>query len=188
MINLRWVAITLGSLLWLGLLGCSAVTTLPHHLDLARGYAFDLPLGWTEITVREAAPGVVEVWRDPIDRTANLSLIINPVPETTANITELGTATEVGYRFFQERQAQLQASQPDTLLEFLGAAAQQPGLVTYYTLEYALIQPDAPTRHNLARAVIRHHQLFTFNLSLPERRWQQMPEQWRAIVGSFQVF
>ncbi|MGB0560445.1 MAG: photosystem II reaction center PsbP [Spirulinaceae cyanobacterium] len=61
-------------------------------------------------------------------------------------------------------------------------------MATYYTLEYSLRRPDAPTRHNLARAVIRKQQLFTFSLSLPERRWQQMPEQWRAIVASFEVF
>ncbi|MGB0560444.1 MAG: photosystem II reaction center PsbP [Spirulinaceae cyanobacterium] len=108
-------------LVWLGLVSCTAAT-LPHHLDLAGGYEFDTPLGWAEVTVQEASPGVVEVWRDGSDLTANLSLIINPVPEDAIqNITELGTATEVGYRFFQERQAQLQASQPEVVLEFLGA-------------------------------------------------------------------
>lgn len=182
----RRVLMNIGLLCVLGLVGCSG--QLSHYVDAIAGYGFDYPVGWQAIEVREATPGVVGVWRDPIAPTANISVIINPVPETTAHITDLGTPTEVGYCFFKEQTARLQAAQSGLLLEFLGADAYDRGIETYYTLEYGVTYPDGQERHNLASAVVHRGQLFTLNVGLPEQFWQRSIPQWHAIATSFEVF
>ncbi|NEO86355.1 MAG: photosystem II oxygen evolving complex protein PsbP [Spirulina sp. SIO3F2] len=172
--------------LGLGLVGCQVA--IPHYIDPIGGYGFDYPAGWEAVEVRDASPGVIVVWRDRLDPTANLSLIANPTPDDVLAITTLGTPTDVGYRFFKEQTARLKAAQSGLQLKFLGAEALQKGITPYYQLEYAVTWPDGRQRHNLASAVVQNQQLFTFNLVLPERRWQQQPQQWRAIVTSFEVF
>lgn len=187
---LRHVLTPLCVILCLGLAGCSS-TPLPHHVNFSTGYGFDYPVGWQAIDVQAATPGVMGVWRDPIEQTANISVIVNPVSGTTEHLTELGTPTEVGYRFFKEQSAKLKAAQNGLQLEFLGAAADKRvsamGTETYYTLEYRVTLPAGQVRHNLARAVLHNGQLFTFNLGLPEPFWQRSIPQWRAIAASFEV-
>jgi photosystem II oxygen-evolving enhancer protein 2 len=145
-------------------------------------YQFLYPRGWVEVEVQNASPGVKLVLRDTVERTENVSLIVSDVP-AGQTLKELGTPTEVGYRFFKQAQDNPLKRQ----VEFINADSAENEGETYYRLEYAVTFPDGQNRHNLANVVIHNQKLYTFNLSTPERRWQQLSDRFQAVVNSFRV-
>ncbi|MEO1591757.1 MAG: photosystem II reaction center PsbP, partial [Cyanobacteria bacterium J06632_22] len=58
---------------------------------------------------------------------------------------------------------------------------------TYYILEYVANLPSG-MRHNLASAIVRRGQLFTFNASVPEGRWDDLEILLKQTVASFSVY
>ncbi|MEM9544114.1 MAG: photosystem II reaction center PsbP, partial [Cyanobacteria bacterium P01_E01_bin.42] len=143
-----WFAIALlaiGSILSSCTLGTS---NLQSYIDLQDGYQFCYPNGWVQVEVQNPSQGVDVVYRDIIERTENLSVIINDIP-SDRQLQDLGTATEVGYRFFQQRNA----IDPDVKVELMGAETVSKLGQTYYLLEFAVTLPDSQHRHDLASVI-----------------------------------
>ncbi|MDB9313069.1 photosystem II reaction center PsbP [Spirulina sp. CS-785/01] len=165
------------------LTACSAASNLQSFTDSRDGYRFLYPNGWVEVDVKNATEGVDVVFRDLVERTENLSVIISEIPEDKS-LSELGTPSEVGYRFLKSRQN----DDSDREAEFLSADSREGENHEYYILEYAVTLPNQQQRHNIASVAVSRGKLFTFNLSTSEQRWQQVREKFNIIVRSFSVY
>ncbi len=164
------------------LASCSNGTTgLQSYTNTNQGYQFLYPSGWVSVNVKNSSPGVDVVLHDLIEQTENVSVIISPVPENKT-LKDLGTPTEVGYRFLKEKQA----INPN--IELLSASAHQDNNEKdYYLLEYQVKGANTGDRHNLASVVINNDKLYTFNVSTSERRWQKAEDLLTTVVNSFRV-
>lgn len=158
-----------------------ATLSLKSYVNTYQGYEFLYPNGWIEAKV-ENGPDVV--FHDLIEEMENISVVINPVPDNKS-LQELGTPTEVGYRLSKNAIAP-----PDSgrQAELVSAESREVGSELYYLLEYAITLPNQQLRHNLASAVVRRGQLFTFNLSTNEKRWQKSQDLFRKVVTTFSVY
>ena len=175
---------TVLALFSLVLAGCfPGVGNLQSYVDVEDGYEFLYPQGWIEVIVEDASPGVDVVFRDLIEQTENLSLIISDVPPGQT-LSELGDPSAVGYRFFQQVKNDPQQKKE---LEFLRAESLKKDNDTYYILEYQTKLADQQERHNLASVTIKGGRLFTFNLSTPQSRWQKVQQLSDIVVKSFSV-
>ena len=161
----------------------TGVSGLQSYVDTSKGYEFLYPNGWIPVNIGKSDNGVDIVFRDLVERTENLSVIINEVPEGKT-LEDLGDPSEVGYRFLKlinnnpnsERQA-----------EFLRAESRQGQDKTYYLLEYQVDSPETNIRHNIASVAVSRGKLFTFNLSTPERRWNAVKDTFEVAAQSFSV-
>ena len=163
---------------------CSVgVTGLKSYVNPTKGYEFLYPNGWIPVDLKQPSAGVDLVLRDLIERTENLSVIISDVP-ADKSLEDLGTPSEVGYRFLN-----LVNDNPSLEIEsaFLRAESRQAKDKTYYLLEYEVDVPDQPKRHNLASVAVSQGQLFTFNLSTPENRWETVRDTFEIAAQSFSV-
>ena len=162
---------------------CSAgVTGLQSYVNTAQGYEFLYPNGWLPVTVKDASAGVDLVYRDLVERTENLSVIISEVPEGKT-LEDLGSPTDVGYRFLKA------VDKPDSNREtdFISAEAREGKNNTYYILEYEVEKPNEPTRHNIASVAVSRGKLFTFNLSTTDKRWSKVKDTFEIAAKSFTV-
>jgi photosystem II oxygen-evolving enhancer protein 2 len=156
---------------------------LQSYVNTTNGYQFLYPNGWIQVEVENASSGVDVVFRDLIERSDNISVIINDVNKDE-KLEDLGTPTEVGYRFMKmvnndpnsERQAEL-----------INAEIRENNAKDYYILEYEVESSLNQKRHNLASVVINKGKLFTFNISLPENRWQKLKDQLYVVAKSFSI-
>ena len=163
---------------------CSAgISGLQSYVNTAQGYEFLYPNGWIPVDVKNASPGVDVVFRDLIEKGENLSVIISDVP-ADKTLEDLGTPTDVGYRFFKAVN-----NNPDLKREtdFITAESRQVNDKTYYLLEYEVETPDRPARHNIATVAVSRGKLFTFNLSTSEKRWSQVEDTFEIAAKSFTV-
>ncbi len=184
MLNFKSLVAGLLVVLSLILSSCSAgVSGLQSYVNTAKGYEFLYPNGWIPVTLSKESNGVDLVYRDLIERTENLSVIVSDVPEDKT-LEDLGDPSEVGYRLLQlvnnspnsERQA-----------EFIRAESRQGKDKTYYLLEYEVDLPDQPQRHNLASVAVSRGKLFTFNLSTTQKRWDTVKDTFEVAAKSFSV-
>ncbi|MEB3226160.1 MAG: photosystem II reaction center PsbP [Synechococcus sp.] len=163
------------------LTACSGVGSLQGYSNGTYGYQFLYPNGWIPVNVSNSSSGVDVVFRDLVEYSENLSVIISDVP-ADKKLAELGTPTDVGYRFMKE------ASQnSDRQPELLRAESRADKDQTYYTLEYRVTLPDGQTRHDLATVAVKLGKLYTFNLSTRESRWPQVEKLFNTMVNSFKV-
>ncbi len=181
---LKRLAVFLCATLAIVLSSCSVSPTsgLKNYADAYDGYEFFYPNGWTEIDASNIAPDVI--FHDLIESSENVSVVINPV-SGSQSIAELGTPSEVGNEL-----AKTAIAPPDSgrTAELVNVASRTDDKDhTYYLFEYAVTLPDGE-RHNLASAVITRGQLFTLNVSTPERRWEKDGEQLKIIAQSFSVY
>lgn len=180
-VMLRRIAIVVLLVLSLSLQSCASTTSgLKSYVDSLDGYQFLYPIGWVPVQVNDG-PDVV--FHDLIQETENVSVVISPVSDGKT-LEDLGSPSEVGYRLSKNAIAPPDSGRE---AELVNAEARQLGDVTYYLLEYAVKLPDQ-LRHNLASVVVRRGQLFTFNISTTEQRWQKLQPKMRAIADSFSVF
>ncbi len=164
--------------------GCSVgVSGLQSYVNPTQGYEFLYPNGWIPVDLKTPSAGVDVVFRDLIERTENLSVIVSDV-SMDKSLEDLGTPSEVGLRFLN-----LVNDNPDLEREaaFLRAESRQANDKTYYLLEYEVDLPDQPARHNLASVAVSHGKLFTFNLSTPESRWEKVKDTFEVAAQSFSV-
>jgi photosystem II oxygen-evolving enhancer protein 2 len=145
------------------------------------GYEFVYPTGWVEVQV----PGSADVvFHDIINETENVSVVISDVPEGKS-LEDLGSPTDVGYKLSKSFNA-IAGDESDVEL----VSAQRIDTAdnkTYYILEYVADLPSG-LRHNLASAIVRRGQLFTFNASTREDRWEKMKDMMKQSVASFKVY
>jgi photosystem II oxygen-evolving enhancer protein 2 len=168
----------------LALSSCSlGVGAMQSYVNPAQGYEFLYPNGWIPVDVKNASAGVDVVLRDLVERTENLSVIVSDVP-SNKSLEDLGTPTEVGYRFFQNINNNPELNRR---AEFLRAESRENDGKTYYILEYAVDLPNARPRHNLASVAVSEGKLFTFNLSTTENRWKKVKDVFEVAANSFSV-
>ncbi len=183
----------LKSLLLLLILGLSltltacaslGIASLQRYADTKDGYEFLYPNGWIAVDVKGASPGVDVVFRDLIERSENLSVIISDIP-SDKSLTDLGTPTEVGYRFLKKINADPEAGRQ---AELITAEQQTSNDKTYYKLEYRVTQDNQVQRHDLANVTTNRGKLITFNLSTTEDRWEKVEDLFNTVVSSFKVY
>jgi len=142
------------------------------------------PNGWIPVNLGTSARKTVDVvFRDLVERTENLSVIINEVPDGKT-LEDLGDPSEVGYRFLK---AINDNPNIDKKAEFLRAESRQNKDKTYYLLEYEENLPNQEERHNIASVSVSRGKIFTFSLSTPERRWDNVKDSFEVAAKSFTV-
>lgn len=169
-------------ILSLSLASCTRNTAgFNNYINVAREYEFLYPNGWESVEVNSPSHGVDVVFRDIIEHTTNLSVVISSVPQEKS-LASLGTATDVGYQLLKTT-----LSNSNRQVDLISASTKETVGKIYYLLEYEAKLPNYPQRHNLASVIINRGQLFTFNLSTPQTNWQEFKNQYQIVVNSFQV-
>ncbi|MFM7365311.1 MAG: photosystem II reaction center PsbP [Cuspidothrix sp.] len=154
---------------------------LKSFVDSADGYQFNYPNGWLQVKV---ANGPDVVFHDLIQVSENVSVVISPVPNGKS-LTDLGTPTEVGYKLGK---AALAPEGSGRSAELVNVAQKKVDGKTYYFLEYEVKLPNQEKRHNIASVAVSRGKLFTFNASVPERRWKKLQRMIDEVVSSFTVY
>ena len=164
----------------LGLQSCASGTSLQAYNDSYEGYEFKYPKG---CVAAEVPGGPDTVFHDIINPSENVSVVISPV-SGGKTLPDLGTPTEVGYKLSKSITSQ---SADDRTVELVSAQSFDTGDKLYYILEYVANLPSG-TRHDLASVIIRRGQLYTFNASIPEQRWDKLKDAMKQTVASFSVY
>lgn len=166
----------------LTLASCSVAPTsgLKPYIDNSDGYEFLYPNSWVEVNVANLELDVI--FRDLIETTENVSVILNPVAEEKT-LAQLGTPSEVGYKLSKTAIAPPGSNR---VAELINAEERDVDGTPYYIFEYAVKLPQGE-RHNLASVAISRGQLFTLNISTTEKRWSKMQDRFKAVVNSFHV-
>ena len=176
-----------GLLIVLSLLisSCSTgVSGLQSYVNTSKGYEFLYPNGWIPVNLGTSARRTVDVvFRDLVERTENLSVIIDEAPEGKT-LEDLGSPSEVGYRLLK---AINKAPDSAREAEFIRAEARTNKDKAYYLLEYEENLPEQGERHNLASVAVSRGKIFTFNLSTPQRRWEAVKDSFEVAAKSFTV-
>jgi photosystem II oxygen-evolving enhancer protein 2 len=161
--------------------GVAAAAGFKSYVDTADGYQFLYPNGWLPVKV---ANGPDVVFHDLIEISENVSVVISPVPEGKT-LKELGAPTEVGYKLGK---AALAPSDSGRVAELVDAREKENEGKTYYILEYLVKLPNKQERHNIASVAVSRGKLFTFNASIPEKRWSRVKRTMEDVVDSFTVY
>ncbi len=174
----RFVALL--AVLALGLQGCAAGTSLQSYSNSYEGYEFKYPTGWVAADVPN---GPDTVFHDIINASENVSVVISPVSDGKT-LPDIGTPLEVGYKLSKSITSQ---STDDRSVELVNAQSFEAGDKLYYILEYVANLPSG-TRHDLASVIVRRGQLYTFNASISEPRWEKLKDTIKQTVASFSVY
>ena len=178
---LKRLAALLLVVLALGLQSCSSsVASLESYADSYEGYEFKYPTGWVAANVPD---GPDTVFHDIINTSENVSVVISPV-SGGKTLPDLGTPTEVGYTLSKSITS---LAPDDRNVELVNAQSFEAGDKLYYILEYVADLPSG-MRHDLASVIVRRGQLYTFNASIPERRWETLKDTMKQTVASFSVY
>lgn len=182
MLKLKQIFVLCLLAIGLGLSSCSSISGggLKSYADVQDGYEFLYPNGWVSV---ETTAGPDVVFRDLIETSENVSVVINPVPEGKT-LVELGSPSEVGYRLSK---AAIAPPGSNRQAELVNAEAYERGPQTYYLLEYAVTLPNQK-RHNLTSMAVSRGKLYSFSASTTEARWQQMAETFDQVAHSFSVY
>ncbi len=162
----------------------TALSSVQSYVDTKDGYQFFYPSGWIQVATSKSAQGVDVIFRDLVEQTENLSVVINPIPNEQT-LENLGTASEVGYHFLQQVNAN---SALNREVELINAQRYESEGKIYYNLEYDVKSSDQENRHDLARIVINRGKLYTFDLSTPQTRWSTVKPLFEKVLQSFQVY
>ncbi|WP_013323866.1 photosystem II reaction center PsbP [Gloeothece verrucosa] len=182
---LRAIVAILVLILNLSLSSCATnVGNLQSYVSPGAGYQFLYPNGWIPVDVKNATQGVDLVYRDLIERSENLSVIISDVPDGKT-LSDIGTPSDVGYRFFQTVNNDPNVNRT---AELIRADSREENGKTYYILEYQVKLPDNTERHDIASVAVSRGKLYTFNLSTPEQRWNKVKDTFETAVNSFSVY
>lgn len=179
---LKRIAALLLVVLSLSLTSCaSAASGLKSYVDSTDGYQFLYPNGWLPVKVSNGADVVLH---DLIETSENVSVVVSPVPEGKT-LVELGTPSEVGYKLGKSAIAPPDSGRE---AELVNAGTLESGGKKYYLLEYAVKLPNQQERHNLTSVAVSRGKLYTFNASVPEKRWPKVKQVFELVVNSFSVY
>ena len=180
--SLRILVLTLISL---SLISCSVgVGGLQSYVDAADGYQLLYPNCWAGVDVKQSSQGLDVVFRDIIEESENLSVIVSDV-DKEKTLASLGTPTEVGYYLLKRINNDVEN---DREVDLINAESRELEGKTYYKLEYEVTLPNQQKRHNLASIAVSRGKLFTFNLSTVQKRWDKVKDLFTTSVNSFSVY
>jgi photosystem II oxygen-evolving enhancer protein 2 len=166
----------------LTLQGCvSGAGGLKAYVDDMDGYEFLYPNGWVQIRV---ANGPDVVFRDLIEESELVSVVVSNLNGKETQLSELGTPEEVGIRLAKNvlapegsnRQAELINASSRTLMD-----------KTYYNFEYYINLPNAE-RHNFASVTVSRGKLFTLSIAAPQADWSRQESIFKNVANSFSVY
>ena len=178
---LKRLAALLLVVLALGLQSCStSIASLESYADSYDGYEYKYPTGWVAANV---PGGPDSIFHDIINGSENVSVVISPVSDGKT-LKDLGTPTEVGYTLSKSITS---LAPDDRNVELVNAQSFEAGDKLYYILEYVADLPSG-MRHDLASVIVRRGQLYTFNASIPEGRWETLKDTIKQTVASFSVY
>jgi photosystem II oxygen-evolving enhancer protein 2 len=178
------------------LTGCvSATGGLKAYVDSIDGYEFLYPNGWLPV---EVSKGVDVVFRDLIQTTENVSVVVSEVP-AGKTLADLGQPDNVGQRL-GKRVIAPEGSGREA--ELVSATTRSTGPQTYYSLEYLIRLPEAANtsstgdtttasdieRHTLTSVAVSRGKLYTLSVSAPEDRWEKVHDQFQQMVDTFVVY
>ncbi len=167
------------------LISCSVgLSGLQSYVDATDGYQFLYPSGWVGVDVKQSSQGVDVIFRDIIEPSENLSVIVSNI-DKEKTLTALGTPTEVGYYLLKQMN---NTAEDGRKVELINAESREVEAKTYYSLEYEVTLPNEQKRHNLASIAVSRGKLFTFNLSTVQTRWDKVKELFETSVNSFSVY
>jgi photosystem II oxygen-evolving enhancer protein 2 len=152
---------------------------LQGYIDTGDSYKFLYPNGWVAV---KTTKGADIIFHDLIESSENISVVISQV-DKDKKLSDLGTATDVGYKLGQNAIAPPGSGRE---AELISAEAKEAKGKTYYFLEYAVKTPTG-LRHNIASVVVSRGKLFTFNASTTDRRWGRMKQVLNEVAASFSV-
>ncbi|MDJ0600195.1 MAG: photosystem II reaction center PsbP [Crocosphaera sp.] len=179
------VRILVLTIISLTLISCSVgLAGLQSYVDAADGYQFLYPSGWVGVDVKQSSQGVDVIFRDLIEPSENLSVIVSDVDEEKT-LTALGTPTEVGYYLLKQMNNNAENGRK---VDLINAELREVEGKTYYNLEYEVTLPNQQKRHNLASIAVSRGKLFTFNLSTVQKRWNKVKDLFETSVNSFSVY
>ncbi len=161
----------------------SALSGLQGYVDPTEAYQFLYPNGWMSVDVKNASEGVDVVYKDFLEPSENLSVIVSEV-DRKKNLADLGTPAEVGYRFMQMVN---QNTSNEREAELISAEKREQNLQDYYLLEYKVKLSNNQYRHNLASVATKNGKLYTFNISTTESRWQNVEDLFKTVAKSFSL-
>ena len=169
----------------LALTACAGIglASLQRYADTKDGYEFLYPNGWIAVAVKNASPGVDVVYRDLIERSENLSVIISDIA-SNKSLQDLGSPTDVGYRFLKK----INGESSDRQAELISAEERESQGKIYYNLEYRVTLANQVQRHDLASVTTNRGKLITFNLSTTEERWPKVHDLFETVASSFSVY
>jgi photosystem II oxygen-evolving enhancer protein 2 len=159
----------------------SALSGLQAYVDGIDGYQFLYPNGWMLVDVKTASQGVDVVYKDFLEPSENLSVIVSKIDQNK-NLADLGTPTDVGYRFMQMVN---ENGSNGREAELVSAEKREQNLQDYYLLEYIVKLSNNKYRHNLASVATKNGKLYTFNISTTESRWQNVADLFKTVAKSF---
>jgi photosystem II oxygen-evolving enhancer protein 2 len=187
------LALTLICLTWF-VSGCTSPTSgLKAFVDSIDGYEFLYPNGWLPV---EVASGVDVVFRDLIQTTENVSVVVSPLNQQKT-LAELGDPDEVGQRLAKRVIAPPESGRE---AELVAAERRDVGDKTYYNIEYLVRLPastaatHAPAddslyqRHTLTSVAVSRGKLYTLSVSAPEKRWPKVQTLFELMSKSFTVY
>lgn len=173
------------TLISLTLMSCSvALSGVQSYVDASDGYQFLYPSGWVGVDVKQSAVGVDVIFRDLIEPSENLSVIISDVSQDKS-LSDLGSPTEVGFYLLKQMNNNTEEGRK---VDLINAESRDVEGKTYYTLEYQVTLPNQQERHNLASIAVSRGKLFTFNLSTLQKRWDKVKSLFETSVNSFSVY
>ncbi len=152
---------------------------LQGYIDTGDSYKFLYPNGWVAV---KTTKGADIIFHDLIESSENVSVVISQV-EKDKKLSDLGTATDVGYKLGKNAIAPPGSGRE---AELISAEAKESKGKTYYFLEYEVKSPTG-LRHNIASVVVSRGKLFTFNASTTDRRWGRMKQVFNELAASFSV-
>ncbi|MBL1208851.1 photosystem II reaction center PsbP [Geminocystis sp. GBBB08] len=161
----------------------SALSGLQAYVDGIDGYQFLYPNGWMLVDVKNVSEGVDVVFKDFLEPSENLSVIVSKI-DSKKNLADLGTPTDVGYRFMKMVN---QDSSNGREAELISAEKREQNLQDYYLLEYKVKLSNNEYRHNLASVATKNGKLYTFNISTTESRWQNVGDLFKTVTKSFNL-
>ena len=113
------------------LISCSTgVAGLQSYIDAADGYQFLYPNGWVGVDVKQSSQGVDVIFRDIIEESENLTVIVSYV-DKEKTLTSLGTPTEVGYYLLKQMN---NGEENGREVDFINAESREVEGNTYYNL------------------------------------------------------
>lgn len=166
----------------LTLQGCvSAAGGLKAYVDDFDGYEFLYPNGWVQIKV---ANGPDVVFRDLIEESELVSVVVSDLKGTERELSELGTPDEVGIRLAKNV---LAPEGSNRQAELINASSRTLKDKTYYNFEYYINLPNAE-RHNFASVTVSRGKLFTLSIAAPQADWSSQEATFKNVANSFSVY
>lgn len=153
--------------------------------DTKDGYRFLYPNGWTETKSNSA---IDILFHDIIEPSENVSVAISKL-ESVKTLEEIGDPEAIALRVQKRVIAPEGSGRQAKLLSATQRAVKktESGDRSYYIFEYAVQRLQGEPRHDLVTVSTNRGNLYTMNISSPERRWERVKDLFSRVAKSFTI-